>query len=257
MTLTKTSLRLIAATLLAGISGLALGIHFADAAESSRFSAADKKAIGEIVRAYLLEHPEILQEAAVAYQDKVEAKAKAKAAETIKKQPKDIFSDGYSFAAGDPNASVTVVEFFDYNCGHCREAFPKLMKLLDAKADIRIIFKEYPIFDGSDEPAKAALAAARQGKYLEFHRALMSTQGRVGPQAIDDAAKKVGLDLAKLKADMKDPLIAARIEANHKLGDELAIDGTPSFVIGDELLAGWSEKVFDDYVKRARDKKKS
>lgn len=257
MTLAKSHLRLVAATLLAGILGLALGVHFADAAENARFSPADKKAIGEIVRSYLLEHPELLNEVFVALQEKTDAQTRAKAADAIKKQPKDIFSDGYSFVAGNPNASVTVVEFFDYNCGHCRTAFPRLMKLIDDKADIRIIFKEYPIFEGSDEPAKAAMAAIKQGKYLEFHRALMATQGRVGPQAIDDAAKKAGLDLAKLKRDMKDPMIAARLVANNKLGEALAIDGTPSFVIGDELLSGWSDKLFDEYVQKARSKKKS
>jgi protein-disulfide isomerase len=241
--------------MLACVVGVALAAHFADAAESTRFSSADKKAIEAIVRSYLLENPEILNEAFTALQNKIEAQGKAKASTIIAKRPQDIFADGYSVAVGNPNAAVTVVEFFDYNCAHCRRAFPTLMKLIDDKADIRFIFKEFPIFDGSEELAKAAMAAAKQGKYLAYHRALMGHEGHIGPEAIDEAAKKAGLDVAKLHQDMKDKLFAARLEANHELGDALGIDGTPSFIVGKEMLVGWSETEFGALVKKAKEKK--
>ncbi len=125
------------------------------------------------------------------------------------------------------------------------------MSLIDTHADIRFIFKEFPIFQGSDEASAAAMAAGKQGKYLEFHRALMSTAGAVNAHAIDDAAKKVGLDVDKLHRDMKDPAIAARIEANHKLGEDMGFDGTPTFIVGKEVLAGWSSKSFDELVAKA------
>lgn len=254
--LAKTRVRILATALLAGVVSVALAAHFADAAESARFTSADKKAIEGIVRSYLLENPEILNEAFAALQNKIEAQGKAKASTIIAKRPQEIFADGYSVAIGNPNAAVTVVEFFDYNCGHCRRAFPVIMKLIDDKADIRFIFKEFPIFEGSDEMAMAAMAAAKQGKYLAFHRALMAHEGRIGPESIDEAAKKAGLDVARLRQDMKDPLFAARLEANHKLGEELGIDGTPTFIVGKELLAGWSQQEFEALVKKAQDKKK-
>ncbi len=173
----KSRIRLIAGALMGAVGAVAFAAHLADAAEASRFSPADKKAIETIVHDYIVQHPEVLTEALQALQDKEDQATKAKAEAAIAKRPKDIFSDGYSFSAGNQQAPVTVVEFFDYNCPHCRDAFPKLMNLIDTHANVRIVFKEFPIFDGSDEFAKAAMAAGKQGKYLEFHRALMSTQG--------------------------------------------------------------------------------
>lgn len=252
--MSKSKIRFVATCMMVGVAILSLAARFADAAESSRFSPADKKALEAIIHDYLVEHPEVLTEAMVALQAKQEAAAKAKASTVIEKRPNDLFADGYSFVAGNPKAKVTVVEFFDYNCGHCRTAFPKLMSMIDTKADIRIIFKEFPIFPGSEEAAAAAMAAGRQGKYLEFHRALMSTKGSVSGHAIDEAAKKVGLNLDQLRKDMKDPLITARIEANHKLGDDLGIDGTPAFIIGKDMLSGWGSKEFDDLVAKAAKK---
>lgn len=248
----KKRVRAIAGAMIGAITLIGLAAHFADAAESSRFSGADKKAIETIVHSYLIEHPEVLTEAFQALQAKEDVASKEKASAAIEKRPQDIFADGYSFVAGNPKAKLTVVEFFDYNCGHCREAFPKLMALIDSHADIRFIFKEFPIFPGSDEAAAAAMAAAKQGKYLEFHRALMGTPGSVNAHSIDEAAKKVGLDVDKLHKDMKDPAIAARLEANHNLGDDLGIDGTPTFIVGKELMSGWSSKMFDDLVAKAK-----
>jgi len=251
----KTRVRVFAGAMIGGVAMIGLAAHFADAAESSRFSGTDKKAIEEIVHSYLVEHPEVLTEAMQALQDKQDAAAKAKTSTVIEKRPNDIFADGYSFVAGNPKAKVTVVEFFDYNCGHCRDAFPKLMGLIDTHADIRFVFKEFPIFQGSDEAAMAAMAAGKQGKYLEFHRALMSWPGAVNSHAIDAAAKKAGLDVARLRQDMKDPVFAARLEANHKLGEDLSIDGTPTFIVGKEVMSGWSSRQFDELVAKAGGKK--
>jgi protein-disulfide isomerase len=265
----KSRLRAIATALIVGVSAMAIAAHLADAAgrgapsqsaggsaaEGGRFSSADRKQLETIIHAYIVDHPEVITEAFQALQEKEDAAGKAKAASVIDQRPKDIYNDGYSFVAGNPKSSVSVVEFFDYNCVHCREAFPKIMALLDTHEDVRLVFKEFPIFDGSDEAAKAAMAAARQGKYLEFHRALMVYDGRVSSQAIEDSAKKVGLDLAKLRKDMGDPLFAARLDANHKLGTDLGINGTPSFIVGKQLMPGWSASEFDSLIKKAREKK--
>ena len=247
----ETRLRLIAGAGMAAIAGLGLAAHLS-AAEPSKISGLDRKAIEDIVHTYIVAHPEVITEAITALQAKEDAALKAKAGDTIAKHPKDIYEDGYSFEWGKKTAPVTIVEFFDYNCVHCREAFPKLMSLIDNQADVRIIFKEFPIFQGSDEPAAAALAAARQGKYLEMHRALMTYQGRVAKEAIEVSAKKAGLDYPRLLKDMKDPAVQKQIAQNHKLGDDLGLDGTPALIIGKELLNGWSPSLFEDLMKKAR-----
>jgi protein-disulfide isomerase len=222
----------------------------AQAAGAKAFSDAERSEIGEIVKAYLLEHPEVLVDAMDALQSKQEAADKAKAAAVIKTRPHDVYTDGYSFVAGNPKAKLTLVEFFDYNCGYCRKAFDKMMTLASANSNVRFVFKEYPILSPESETcARAALAAGMQGKYLEFHRAMMSHPGRANEQAIDDVAKKLKLNLAKLHKDMDDPQVAAHIAANRKLGDDLALTGTPSFIVGNEVVSGWSEEELDKLIK--------
>jgi protein-disulfide isomerase len=218
---------------------------------ASSFSDKQRSEIGQIVHDYLLEHPEVLLDAMQALQDKQAADAKAQAAEVIQAKPKELFHDGYSFVAGNPHAKVTVVEFFDYNCAYCRKANPKIMQLAKPNSPVKLIFKEYPVLSADSEvAARAAMAAAKQGKYLAFHKALMSYNGRANEAAIETVAKKIGLNLAELKSDMKNPLYQARIEENVKLGDDLQIDGTPSFIVGKELMAGWSESDLDKLIKK-------
>lgn len=223
------------------------------AAPPAKFNDAQRTEIGQIVHDYLIEHPEVLVEAMNELQAKEEAAAKARVADILKSKPNDVYNDGYSFVAGNPKAQVTLVEFFDYNCAYCRKAFDKMMTLAAANSKVRFVFKEYPILSPeSESAAKAAMAAARQGKYLQFHRGLMSYPGHVNDHAIDEVAKKVGLDLNRLHKDMKDPKIAANIEANHRLAQDLAIDGTPSFIVGDQVLGGWSESELNDLINGKR-----
>jgi len=234
------------AMLLAGALSIA---SIARAAETRSFTPAQRAEIGDVVRAYLLDHPEVLVDAMNALQAKQDKAAKDKAAAVIKSRPNDIFNDGYSFVAGNPKAKVTLVEFFDYNCGYCRKAFDKMMSLASPNSNVRFIFKEFPILSPESETcAKAAFAAGKQGKYLEFHKAMMSHPGRANEQAIEDVAKQIGLNLHELHKDMNDPTIAAHVEQNLKLGQDLSFDGTPSFIVGNQVMSGWSEQDLDKLI---------
>src|SRR5690606_2919987 len=118
-----------------------------------------------------------------------------------------------SSVAGDPNGDITVVEFFDFNCGYCRRGLPEVQKLIASDAKVRVVFKELPILSkGSEEAAKVALAAKRQGKYWEFHQAMLSSKGQANEASSLKVAESLGLDMAKLKADMASDAVSQELE---------------------------------------------
>jgi protein-disulfide isomerase len=228
------------------LCGATLG---APASTPKSFSDAQRAEIGQIVRDYLVNHPEVLVDAMNALQAKQDAETKAKADAVIKQNPAEIYNDGYSFVAGNPKAKVTLVEFFDYNCGYCRKAFAKMMTLAKPDSDVKFIFKEYPILSPESEVcSRAAFAAAKQGKYLQFHKAMMSHQGRANDEAITEVAKQIGLNLNQLHKDMNDPAVLAHVEQNLKLGNDLGMDGTPSFIVNGQIIDGWSEADVDKAI---------
>jgi protein-disulfide isomerase len=150
-----------------------------------------------------------------------------------------LLRDPASPVGGNPQGDVTLVEFSDYNCPYCRRVAPVLAEAEAADPMLRIVYKEIPIL-GPDSvyAAKAALAADRQGKYMAFHRALMSAKGVAAEGLILAIAAKLGLDVARLKADVEDPAIQAAIDRNLALSRALRITGTPSFVVGSEIARG-------------------
>ena len=161
------------------------------------------------------------------------------------------------FIAGD----VTVVEFFDYQCGYCKQLFADLMATVNADKNVKLVLKEYPVLgDNSELASKAALAAQRQGKYVELHQALMSASGKLTADRIEAIASGVGIDIDKMHEDMADPQLASLISHNRDLAHELGINGTPSFVVNDEVYYGYLDaeamkKVIDDARSRAADAK--
>ena len=140
---------------------------------------------------------------------------------------------------GNPEGDVTVVEFFDYNCPYCRRVKPHIEALLEEDPNVRLVYREWPILgDGSVFAARAALASREQGKYEEFHWALMGMAGRAEEASVIQVAEQVGLDIAQLRRDMEAPEIDAHIAASMELSRALGFNGTPSFVIGDALVPG-------------------
>ena len=159
---------------------------------------------------------------------------------------------------GNVDGDVTIVEFFDYNCPYCKRVKPEIQALMAADPDIRLVCREWPILgEGSVFAARAALAARNQGKYEEFHWAMMGLQGRAEEASILNAAVEISLDADKLRADMDAPEINEHIQTSMELAAALGFNGTPSFVIGEALVPGFIKTVqFEGYVEGAREAEK-
>ena len=140
---------------------------------------------------------------------------------------------------GNPKGDVTVVEFFDYNCGYCKSMVPAITEILDQDDNLRMVMKEFPILGtGSLVAAQAALAAREQGKYAEMHMALISHKGALNRESVESVAKSIGLDVVKLVEDMKNPNINDILSSNMALAQDLGIEGTPALIVGDTLVPG-------------------
>jgi protein-disulfide isomerase len=198
---------------------------------AAEFNDKQKSDIEAIVKNYLLDHPELLQEMS----DKL--KAKQAQAETIARtkglaeNAETIFKSKQDPFVGNPKGSAVIVEFMDYNCGWCKKSVNELSQLLETDKDVKVLFKEFPIFGPDSEyAAKAAIAANRQGKYWELHKALFSVEGHVNAAVVDDVATQLGLDVARMKKDMEDPEITKQIDVNQGLAQLLSLTGTPAFI---------------------------
>ncbi|MCY4479193.1 MAG: DsbA family protein [Rhodospirillales bacterium] len=217
------------------------GIAAAESSADSPVAAHDLPvdAIRQIVRDYLLEHPELLIEVQQSLRAKQEAEQEAQARQAITRLRDKIFSDPEAPVAGNPNGEITLVEFFDYRCGYCRRVKPTLETLLAENDDLRLVFKEFPILGPeSTLAAQAALASRAQGLYEPFHWALLGADGAFDLDHILEVARSVGLDDVRLVRDMEEPALHELIEQNAILANTLGVRGTPAFVIGDQLIRG-------------------
>ena len=153
-----------------------------------------------------------------------------------------VMSGENAVVMGDANAPITIVEFFDYNCGFCKRAASVIRPALDENPDVRLILREYPILsEGSLFAARAALAAREQGKYEEFHWALMDVP-RVTEESTIEVAEELGIDIEKLRVDMDDDSIQSHIDLSRQIGSALGVTGTPAFLIGDQLIPGFVDE---------------
>jgi protein-disulfide isomerase len=215
---------------------------------------AEVEQIQKIVREYLREHPEVIISALKEYQDKQAAEQAAKSRAAIASHKDELFKDPTSPVGANLQGDIVLVEFFDYRCPYCKAVAPDLEKAVAKDGKVRLVYKEFPILGPvSVIAARAALASQSQGKYVPFHDKLMAFKGNLDEATIYATASGVGLDVAKLKADMEKPEIRDAIDRNYKLADKLNIQGTPAFVLGGELLPGAAS--FEDLtaaIKRAR-----
>jgi protein-disulfide isomerase len=201
--------------------------------------ALDKAAVEKVVHDYLIANPEVLVEAMTVLRERQQQAEAADRQVALKDHKAALYQDASTPVAGDPKGDVTVIEFFDYACPYCKQVALDLQKLLKADAHVRLLYKEYPVLGpNSLLAAKAALAARLQGKYVEFHNALMSTRGQFNEEVLMRVAGTVGLDTAKLKTDMATPAIEAALKGNRELADALTIHGTPAFIIGGSVYPG-------------------
>lgn len=190
------------------------------------------------VRNYLLEHPEVIQEAMVKLQEKERAKAAADATAAIRRHRSRIERDSRDFVA-NPSGSVTVTEFYDYNCGYCKTIAPDVVALIRENPDVRFVFKEFHIFDqpGSLRGARAALLARNSGKYLQIHAQMMAEKP-LQPEQVDAILRRNGVDPSPLDNPAAMAAIDRQLADIQKLAADLRIDGTPGFIIGDVLVPG-------------------
>jgi len=227
---------------------LALALGLATPALSEDFSltdmnAAQTEAFGEAVRAYLLENPDVIMEAVAVLERRQAAEQVANDAALIVANYADIYQDPMSHVAGNPDGDVTLVEFVDYKCGYCRKAFPELEALLESDGNIRMIYKEFPIL-GQESllAARFAVSAMLIGgdeAYAPLHDAMMTMRGNMTEDSLVAVANRLGLDGAAFLAGVDDPKIDALLSENHALASRLQITGTPTFVIGDQLVRGY------------------
>jgi protein-disulfide isomerase len=191
------------------------------------------------VRDYLLKNPEVIVEAVQRLEARRYATEESEVQAVLKSRANEVFRDPASPVVGNPDGDVTVVEFFDYNCPYCRKVASVVQEVEAADPRLRFVYKEFPILGpNSVFAAKAALAAHRQGRYAEFHKALMQARGAADQTSVLRIAAELGLDETRLKADMADPAIQSALDRNLDLAQALRIAGTPGFVVGDEILRG-------------------
>lgn len=218
-------------------SALALFASVTGPALAKEISPAQKTEIEAIVREYLINNPEILREMSEKLDEQQRQAEDAMRIQALKQNAAAMFQSPADPLVGNAKGSAVVVEFMDYNCGWCKRAVGEVSQLVEKDKDLKVIFKEFPIFgEDSEYAARAALASTRQGKYWELHRALYAHEGKVTAEVTDQLAAKVGMDVDKLKKDMEDPAIQATLAANRALGQSLGLSGTPAFVIDSTVI---------------------
>jgi protein-disulfide isomerase len=207
---------------------------------AAEFSPSQRQEMEGMIKNYLLTHPEILSEMSQLLDEKQKQAEDDQRKGALVSEADKIFRHSGDHVAGNPKGNVTLVEFFDYNCGWCKKGFPEVVSLVESDKELRFVLKEFPIFgEDSEYAARAALASERQGKYWKLHIAMFSHEGKITKASVDEIAKAQGLDMARLKKDMDDPAIAKTILQNRALAQSLAINGTPAFIIDDKIIPGY------------------
>lgn len=231
-------LALIIVAVIGGLGGWLLG--------SRQSGPTDKAAIEEVVRNYILENPEILPQAMERLQARENGKQVASAGGAL--------NTPYPGAVlGNPEGAITLVEFTDYACGYCRASVPEVEALIAANPELKVVIRELPILSpASADAARWSLAAAEQGKFEAFHKAMFAA-GRPAADTIEAAATRAGLDLDRARKVIAEPRVEAEIKRNLDFARQLRIDGTPSWVIGEQLMAGAvGQKVLQDAINAAK-----
>ena len=233
-----------------GFAGLALLPACAQGGGST-----DKAAVEKIVEEYILANPEIIEKALVALTQKEQAAQVSAAKAAITDNADELYNNSTDFFIGPEDAAVTVVEFFDYRCGYCKRSAEWTANLPDAyDGEVRVVFKEYPIFGGiSETAALAALASGRQGKYIDMHLALMGLKSNddLTEEKIDELALQLGIDVQRMRADMKSAGVKNQLANMQALGHALNVGGTPGYFIGDQAIQGANLPKIDETIRAA------
>ncbi|MGR3497226.1 DsbA family protein [Citreimonas sp.] len=230
-----------AALSLALLSG---GASAQDAFDPATMTDSQREAFGEAVRDYLLNNPQVIMEAVSVLEER-ESDAQAQADEALVSNNADaIFDDGFSWVGGNPDGDITVVEFMDYRCGYCRRASPEVAQLIESDGDIRLIVKEFPILgEASMISSRFAIATqivAGDDAYKAVHDSLMALEGDPTDAVLVRLSEALGLDAEAIMAEMDSDEVTRRIAETRALAQQLQINGTPTFVFGDQLVRGYA-----------------
>jgi len=220
-----------------------LALPAATPTRAQTFSADQKQEIEGIVKNYLLQHPEVMQDVMAELEKHQKAAEAEKNRAAVAENNATIFSSPHQVVLGNPQGNVTMVEFFDYNCGYCKHALSDMLTLLKTDPNLKFVLKEFPVLgEGSVEAAHVAVAARMQDvtgkKYIEFHQKLLGGRGPADKARALAAAKEVGFDMARIEKDMGSDEVKKTIDENLKLADLIGVNGTPSYVVGDEVVVG-------------------
>jgi protein-disulfide isomerase len=225
---------------LAAVTLLAVGASFGQA---QNISDTQRREFERIIREYLINNPEVLQEA-IAELEKRQAVAEARKHQAaVKENAQALFNSERHVVVGNTKGDVNFVEFFDYNCGYCKRAMADMFELMKDDPKLRIVLKEFPVLGpGSIDAAKVGVAVRMQDKsgkkYLEFHQKLLSGRGQVDKARAIAAAKEAGLDVARIERDLGSAEVRLSLEESFKLAEKLGLNGTPSYVIGENVVVG-------------------
>jgi protein-disulfide isomerase len=228
-----------AATLLSAILAFATP---AALAQSSALNQAQREAVEQVIKEYLLKNPELIQDAIIELERRQQEAQKTAQKAALHDERATLLHSPRGNIVGNASGDVTLVEFFDYNCGYCKRALTDLRSLVKADPKLRVVLKDFPVLGPeSVEASRVALAAKQQlkgDKLFDYHVKLMETRGRVNGERAQAVAKEMGLDMARLQKDLESEEIRAAIQENMMLADKLGLTGTPAFVIGEEIIAG-------------------
>jgi protein-disulfide isomerase len=228
---------------LAALLALPLTLSSATQTSAQSFTGDQRSEIESIVKEYLLSHPELLQDVMAELEKRQTLAEAEKHRAAVKEHSAAIYSSPHQVTLGNPQGDVTVVEFFDYNCGYCKRAMADMLDLLKNDGKIKFVLKEFPVLgEGSVQAAQVAAAVRMQDKggkkYLEFHQKLLGGRGAADKTRALAVAKEVGLDVARIEKDMAGDEVKAQIEESFKLAEALGLNGTPSYVVGPEVVVG-------------------
>jgi len=225
------------------LAAAAISVAGVTAASAQTFSEPQRGEIEKIVRDYLLKHPELLQEVMAELEKKQQTAEAEKARAAVKTHAEALFNSPRQVTLGNPQGDVTFVEFFDYNCGYCKRALGDMTALMGKDPKLKVVLKEFPVLGpGSVEAAQVAVAVRMQDKggkkYMEFHQKMLLGRGQADKARAMAVAKEIGLDMTRLEKDLKSDEITATLQESAKLAEALGLNGTPSYVIGNDVVIG-------------------
>lgn len=224
-------------------AAICLAAPAASPAQAQTFSADQRHEIENIVKDYLLQHPEVMQDVMAELEKHQQAAEVEKHRAAVAENNATLFSSPHQVVLGNPQGNVTMVEFFDYNCAFCKRALSDMLDLLKTQPNLKFVLKEFPVLgEGSVEAARVAIAARMQDvtgkKYIEFHQKLLGGRGAADRARALAVAKEVGFDMARIEKDMGSDEVKKTIDESMKLADALGVSGTPSYVVGNEVVVG-------------------